>query len=198
MTKNNKFTNLTLSLSAAILVGLAGACSKSDKATAPTAAAQTSEKTASIQPAPAEAMAKLPSLEPETLAILSSNKTARVYDQVYWLTNSSVADVQKAVALIQMLPDFDRDGQRAVAHAAVKYIANTNHFLVSQPLLEGKMDPQILSIFMTDTLKRPDEVRIPILKALAESKEHRMQGEASELLVALTNHSTNEPKQVAN
>jgi hypothetical protein len=59
-------------------------------------------------------------------------------------------------------------------------------------LLEGKLDPQILSIFMTDTLKRPDRIELPVLQ-LARTEGHPMQAEAKDLLVAFSgkNHGTN-------
>jgi hypothetical protein len=192
---HNKITNsiTTVAASLALAVILCG-CGKANKA--PTVAAPALE-TAQAEPPPAPA--ELPPLAPEALAIIASNKTDVVYNQVFWITNSAISSDQKALALFEIMPDFDTDGQRAVAHAAVKYVADSNHALVSKPLLEGKLDPQLLSIFMTDTLKRPDAIRIPILKALAEKDEHRMKSEAAELLAALTNHlDESARKQVAN
>lgn len=195
MTQNNR--NLIINFIAPLAITLVVcACSKAEKPAAPMAVAPAAVAEKPDQPT---TTTELPPLAPEAIAIIASNKTDVVYNQVFWITNSAIPSVQKALALMEILPNFDTDGQRAVAHAAVKYVADSNHVLVSKPLLEGKMDPQLLSIFMTDTLKRPDAVRMPVLKALAAKDEHRMKSEATELLAALTNQpSDGAQKQVAN
>jgi hypothetical protein len=195
----NKTRNLIINLIAPLAIALAfTACGKAEK-TAPAAATPAALTAAAEKAEPASTPGELPPLAPEAVAIITSNKTEVVYNQVFWITNSAIPSVQKALALMEIMPNFDTDGQRAVAHAAVKYIADSNHTLVSKPLLDGKIDPQLLSIFMTDTLKRPDAIRLPILKALAEKDEHRMKAEATDLLAALTNHpNESAQKQVAN
>ena len=187
-----------LPLALGIVLSLASGCSKQEKAGADHAEMKTPEVQSVPSPAPTASPettiaaqppkpAELLPLPAEVMAMVASNRTASVQEQVYYITNSAFTEVQKAQTLMMILPSFSsRDDQRAVAHAAVNYVSDSTHRLISQPLLEGKLHPQLLSIFMTDTLKRSDAIKIPILKSIAAMKEHPLQGEAQDLLVAFS------------
>jgi hypothetical protein len=196
--KNKHLIKFTLPLALGVVLSLAAGCGKPEKTEAdhaemkmpdaqsiPTSIPATSPgvKT-SVQP---QKYAELVPLPAEVLALVASNHTASVQEQVYYITNSTFTDVQKAQTLIMILPSFNsRDDQRAVAHAAVAYLSDSTHKLIDQPLLEGKLHPQLLSIFMTDTLKRSDAIKIPILTSIAATKDHPFQAEAQDLLVAFS------------
>jgi tRNA (Thr-GGU) A37 N-methylase len=135
----------------------------------------------------------LPPLSEEIKYMVLTNRTASVEEQVYKIVNSDLTNIQKVQACLLMLPSQKRDGQREFAHAAVKYVTDSTHALVQRPLLEGKLDKQILSVFMTDTLKRPNRIKLPVLLELARAPGHPMQSEARDLLIAFSgkDHGTN-------
>ena len=83
-----------------------------------------------------------------------------------------------------MFETLDRTGQRSVAHAAVRFVDDQHYPMVRERLLNPTFDPAVLSVFMTDTLRRKNQVRIPALHALANLEGHPMQAEATELLPA--------------
>ncbi len=185
-----------LPLALGIVLSLASGCSKQEAPAAdhaemkapetptePAPAAKPEVKAAAQAPKPAEFLP----LPPEMIALIASNRTAAAYEQIYYITNSSFTDVQKAQVLMQLLPLFNsRDDQRALAHAAVAYVSDSTHALISGPLVEGKLHPQLLSILMTDTLKRSDAIKMPILTSIAAMKDHPLQSEAQDLLVAFS------------
>jgi hypothetical protein len=196
-TKKHSLTiKFALPLALGIALTLSSGCSKQEK----TETDHSEMKMAEIPPTPAAVPAppaiktaaatvkpaELAPLSPQIITMITSNRTASAYDRVYGITNSTLTSVQKAQSLLLILPSFDRDGQRAAAHAAVNYVDDSAHALINQPLLEGKLDKQILSIFMTDTLKRSDAIKIPVLTSIAAMNEHPMQAEAQDLLAAFT------------
>jgi hypothetical protein len=196
MTKFTSSKKIIFPLTLGIALALVSGCSKQEESTADHADAKAPEVQSVSAPVPVSPEIKtalpvkpveLPPLPAEMMALVASNRTASAPEQIYYVTNSAFTTVQKAQTLMMILPSFSsRDDQRAVAHAAVNYVTDATHGLVSQPLLEGKLHPQLLSIFMTDTLKRPDAIKIPILQSIAGSKDHPLQGEAQELLVAFS------------
>jgi hypothetical protein len=196
MKKHNTSMKFALPLALGIVLSLASGCSKQEAPAADHAEMKVPET--QTEPAPAakpevKAVAQAPKpaeflpLPPEMIALIASNRTAAAYEQIYYITNSSFTDVQKAQTLMQLLPLFNsRDDQRALAHAAVAYVSDSTHALISGPLVEGKLHPQLLSILMTDTLKRSDAIKMPILTSIAAMKDHPLQSEAQDLLVAFS------------
>jgi hypothetical protein len=189
---------LALPVALGIALSLASGCSKHEPASvdhaetkapevqsAPSpASAASAQMTTAVTPQKSEVLRPVPE---EMMALIASNRTESVQVQVYYITNSSFTDVQKAQTLMLILPSFTtRDDQRAVAHAAADYVSDATHSLISQPLIEGKLNPQLLSIFMTDTLKRSDGIKIPVLKKIAATQEHPLQAEAQDLLMAFS------------
>ena len=198
-------SKFALLLTLGIAVSIASGCSKKETADAKDAS-QTEMKMPDLQStaapaavvsaeqkmtAPAKNAGELSPLSPEILQMIESKRTESVEVQIYSLTNSlDLSATQKAQALFSILPSFNRDGQRSIAHAAVRYVDDSVYTLVSTPLLEGKLDPQILSVFMTDALNRPDSIRIPVLNSLAATSGHPMQNEAHDLLAAFSKPQT--------
>ena len=156
---------------------------------APSVAPAPAATVATTEPAPVAAPEKPEVLMPlpaDIVEMVNSNSTMSVYEQIYYITNAPFSDSEKVQALMMILPSLNREGQRAVAHSACNYVHDSTHSLVRNPLLEGKLDKQILSVFMTDTLKRPDAIKMPVLTTLAATDGHPMQYEARELLEAFS------------
>ncbi|MDB6055138.1 MAG: hypothetical protein JWN25_2661 [Verrucomicrobiales bacterium] len=180
------------SMALALFIGATG-CSKSDSndpaKSGGTNTTASSEKTSpasentsalKISSSPVE----VPPLTEETKASFLANTNFTFREQMAKINDSSLTDTQKAQLFLLLLPSFNRDGQREFAHAAVSHIKDSTYSLIFKPLLEAKSDKQILSVFMTDTLKRPNSVKLPALLQLARTEDHPMQSEAKELLVA--------------
>jgi hypothetical protein len=209
MKKHTSSLKFTLPLALGLVLSLTSSCSKQEKAGADHIEMKEPEVQSASSPAPVASpqttiaaqspkAAELLPLPAAVMAMVASNRTASVQEQVYYITNSAFTAVQKAQSLMMILPSFtSRDDQRAVAHAAVDYVNDSTHALISGPLLEGKLHPQLLSIFMTDTLKRSDTIKMPILKSIAAMKEHPMQAEAQDLLVTFS-QSTAVQQQASN
>jgi hypothetical protein len=193
---NKKHTmKFALPLAFGIALSLVTGCSKQEKAGTDSAEKKTPEvqnTTAAAAPViktvdQTVTPAKLLPLPAEVMALVASNRNATAYEQIFYVTNSSFTDVQKAQALMQILPTFtSHDEQHAAAHAITDYVSDSTHALVSQPLIEGRLHPRLLSVFMTDTLKRPEAIKIPVLKSIAAKKDHPLQAEAQELLAAFS------------
>jgi hypothetical protein len=100
---------------------------------------------------------------------------------------------EKAQALLVIFPSLDRQSQRKVAHALVKFVDDSSYGLIRRQLMDTKLHPQVLSVFMTDTLKRQNRIKIPVLLALARVETHPLKSEARELLAAYVrqDHGTN-------
>lgn len=112
--------------------------------------------------------------------------------QIYKVAHSGLTRREKALEFFRMFDRLDRQGQRKVAHAAVEEVDDADHDLIRKYLFNRDLHPQVLSVFMTDTLKRKDTIRLPVLLQLARTDGHPLQTEARDLLHSLlqTNHGT--------
>ncbi|HMP84501.1 MAG TPA: hypothetical protein PKA41_17540 [Verrucomicrobiota bacterium] len=192
-TTNPRLLNLnSLLLIAATMLPLFAGCGKAD---APQTGAEAVETlsvattvvTAEVAQSPAappsvSKLAELPPLSDDVLAILESNKTSIVEHQIHYIVNADIAPLEKAQALFLVYSQLDASGQRKVAHSAVKYIEDEHFALVREQLFDTNLQPQVLSVFMTDTLKRGFAVKLPVLFDLARYDGHPMQTEARQLL----------------
>ena len=148
---------------------------------------------AAIKAKPITEVVEIPPLSEELQTMILSNRLASVDEQLAAIAKAALNDTQKAQACLLLLPLMNRDGQRPLAHAAVGYLSDKTRALIEEPLHQGKLDPQILSIFLTDTLKQPNRVKLPVLLGLVLSPGHPMQAEAQELLANFLgkDHGTN-------
>lgn len=138
----------------------------------------------------------VPPLDPAVAAMLETNKTAMVEHRIHAVTNAELSSLQKAQVLLRLFEEVDAEGQRKVAHEVAAQVEDSRYPLIREKFIDGKVGPQVLSVFMTDTLKRPNYIRLPILLELAQLDGHPSQAEAQELLRSFvpTNYGTNWPK----
>jgi hypothetical protein len=120
-------------------------------------------------------------------------KPMMVEAQISEVAGSQHTAGEKAAELFKIFTQLDPQGQRKVALAAVSQVDDAHYALIGKYLLDPKLDPRVLSVFMTDTLKRPNSVRLPLLLELAQMNGHPLQAESRELLTALLqkNYGTN-------
>ncbi len=126
--------------------------------------------------------AALPELEPDVLAMMKTNTSSLVEVRIHFVEQWKISPVQKSLAYFSMLTNATGDDQRKLAHAAVKYVANTSHALTQQHLFNPELPRTVLSVLMTDTLKRSPSVKLPALLQLARLENHPLQDEARDLL----------------
>jgi hypothetical protein len=137
-----------------------------------------------------------PPLNSAIVGMMKTNTFGSVEARIFFVERWDITSVQKAQVLLSMLEKSEPDDQRKLAHAAVKQVANTHYGLLHQYLCNSKLPRPVLSVFMTDTLKRDNRVKMPALLTLAQLEAHPMQAEARELLSVYLgqNHGTNWPK----
>jgi hypothetical protein len=133
---------------------------------------------------PSPAAIGLPPLDPAIVALVETNKAAITEHRIFYVTNAEITETQKAQALLLLFKDVPKEDQRKVAHAAVKQVDDTIYFLAREQLLDATLPPQVLSVFMTDTLKRKNRLKAPVLLDLARLESHPLRTEAQQMLVA--------------
>jgi hypothetical protein len=126
----------------------------------------------------------LPPLDPAIVALVETNRAAIVEHRIFYVTNAEITPVQKAQALFLIFKDVPAEQQRKVAHAAVRQVDDSLYFLVREPLFDATLPPPVLSVFMTDTLKRANRVKGPVLLGLAQREEHPLRDESRQMLRA--------------
>lgn len=182
---------LVLSLASVMLSG----CKKAESPEAPPAESTNAQAIVELPmlaerpaasnavPTTAAASSEIPALTPDIVEMVSTN-TGDPLSRIDAIERMNLTATEKAQAFLLVLPTLNKDGQRQFAHAAVKYVDDTTHSLIRKPLVEGKLNIQVLSVFMTDTLKRPNAVKLPTLVSIAGKAAHPMQEEAQQLLTA--------------
>jgi hypothetical protein len=145
---------------------------------------------------PMAALAEPPPLGARVLEMMKTNSLGVIEARIYFVEKWELTSVEKAQVFLSMLAKAETDDQRKLAHAAVPFVANTNYGLIRKHLLDPKLPRVVLSVFMTDTLKRQYSVKLPALLLLAQIELHPMRTEAQELLRGYLgrDHGTNWPK----
>ncbi len=138
-------------------------------------------------------LAEPPSLDPGILSMMQTNVAGSIEARVYFVENWQIARGEKAQVFFRMLAEAGAEDQRKLAHAAVGHVANSNYTLVARHLLDTQLPKAVLSVLMTDTLKRDYHLKLPMLLSLAQREKHPMQKEARELLQGYLgkDHGTN-------
>jgi hypothetical protein len=138
--------------------------------------------TANVEPGYGLKLSEPPGLEPRIVSMMQTNVAGSMEARVYFVENWEITREQKAQVFFGMLSQAGADDQRKLAHAAVAHVANSNFALVVRHLLNAKLPKTVLSVFMTDTLKRDYRIKLPTLLTLAQAEGHPLQKEARELL----------------
>ena len=134
-----------------------------------------------------------PPLDAGIVAMMKTNNVGSLEVRIHFVESWELSPFQKAQVFFAMFEKAASDDQRKLAHAAVKYAANSNYNLLRRYLLNSQLPRPVLSVFMTDTLKRDNRTKMPVLLALARQNGHPMQSEAQELLKVYLgqSHGTN-------
>lgn len=132
-------------------------------------------------------------LDLRVLDMVKTNVFGSIEARIYYVENWDITKLEKAQACLLMFPKLDSDDQRKLAHAMVKYVEDANYLLLRTNLLNPVFDKRVLSVLMTDTLKRGYRIKVPTLLSLAQTDSHPMQSEARQLLKQYlhADHGTN-------
>jgi hypothetical protein len=201
--------NFAFGPAVAILLWLVAGCSKppapETAASLENSAAASSESVPeTIAPVPPTSVAATISQSPESaegieaevtnyVADLNAGETPVVEGLIHEITSSERTPREKAEGLFAMLPRLEQDGQRKVALVALRQVGDADYEVVLQHLFNAALDPQVLSVFMTDMLKRKSSIKLPTLLELARVDGHPLHQESGAMLRALlkTDQGTN-------
>ena len=123
-----------------------------------------------------------PPLDAKIVEMMKTNSVGIVEARIHFVEKWEITMPHKAQVFFSMFDEAKGDDQRKLAHAAVKHVANTNYALIQSHLLDPELPRTVLSVFMTDTLKRSNAVKLPVLLQLARLDAHPLQDEARQLL----------------
>ena len=123
-----------------------------------------------------------PPLDAKVIEMMKTNSVGIVEARIHFVEKWEITSPQKAQVFLTMLKSTEGDDQRKLAHAALPHIGATNYGVARQQLLNPDLSKTVLSVFMTDILKRPYEVKLPALVSLVQIEKHPLQKEAQELL----------------
>lgn len=121
-------------------------------------------------------------LAPAIVELVRTNARLVLSQRIGIVTNAAITPTEKVQALVSMLPTEDREGQRKLLHVAMRWTDDASYPVVRRVLLDPKWHPQIHSVLMTGTLKRRNQVKLPVLLELARSEGHPLRAEATQLL----------------
>lgn len=132
-------------------------------------------------------------LDAKIVAMMKTNTVGIVEARIHFVEQWAITPIQKSQVFLAMLSSAEADDQRKLAHAALPNIGATNYGLARPHLLNPKLPKTVLSVFMTDALKRAYTVKLPVLLSLAQTTGHPLRNEAQELLRNYLghNHGTN-------
>lgn len=113
---------------------------------------------------------------------VATNTVGIIEQRIQHVEQWGLSPTEKAQVYFQMFEKLDADERRRLSHAAVKCVADTNYAMIRLRLLDPTLPKPVLSVFMTDTLKRGNAIKMPTLLELARFEGHPMQAEATDLL----------------
>jgi hypothetical protein len=179
---------------AAILLGLATGCGKapeSETAAPPAESIAAAPESAPETTPPAIVAAALPAA-PQAEVIdetgtnyvvdLEGGETPVVEGMIYEIARTEQSPREKAEALFAMFPRLEPGDQRKVALVALRQIGDADYEVAAPHLMNSTLDPQVLSVFMADALKRKNTLKMPALLELTRAEEHPLHAQARQLL----------------
>ena len=133
-------------------------------------------------PRPSLPFTEPPPLDAKIVEMMKTNTVGIVEARIHFVEKWEITPLQKAQVFLTMLTSAEGDDQRKLAHAALPYIGATNYGLARRYLHNPGLPKTVLSVFMTDTLKRSYEIKLPALVCLVQVEKHPLRKEAQELL----------------
>ena len=79
-----------------------------------------------------------------------------------------------AQVLLQQIPSMPKEGQVAAAQHIVNLIPDKDHLNVMPYVRNTNLEPGFQEIIVAESFNRPDEVKLPLLLAAAQTPKHPM------------------------
>ena len=106
-------------------------------------------------------------------------------DQVGELLVADLDDSEKARQILELFPNLPEEGQVQVAEQLSFTLGDEEYPLLARFLTSGTLPEPVLEALLTGTLVRSDEIRAPILLAVATDERHPKAEEARSMLSEL-------------
>ncbi len=139
-------------------------------------AAKGSEKSGSKK----EPLGGVPVTEEKTLREKAVEAWEKQVADVIERTNVPVRDQARRVK--EVFDKLDREDQLDGIHNGLNLLPDERFAVLYDVLYDKGEDPEVLDAIFSDALNRPEEIKMPILKALRKDREHPMFFEAARIL----------------
>lgn len=101
-------------------------------------------------------------------------------DDVIERTNVPVKDQARRVK--EAFQKLAKDDQVECIHYGLNLLPDDRFAVLNDLLYDKNEDPEVLDAIFSDALNRPEEIKLPLLKALRKNREHPMFFEAARIL----------------
>jgi hypothetical protein len=91
-------------------------------------------------------------------------------------------DNQKVKHILLLFPQLPPDGQEEVAQHLVNLVPDEEYTSINQFLTNSALTEDVLDVFFSDLLNRPNSTKLPTLVNVARSPKNPKAGEAREML----------------
>jgi hypothetical protein len=91
-------------------------------------------------------------------------------------------DNQKVKHMLALFPQLPAEGQEEVAQHLVNLVADEEYTSINQFLTNNALTEDVLDVFFSDLLNRPNSTKLPTLVNVARDPKNPKSGEAREML----------------
>jgi hypothetical protein len=130
---------------------------------------------------PAVAPASIPIVQPHNL----TNATANTNDweeKIDDIVGGDDADTNKVAKLYALFPTLPPDGQEEAAQHLSNLVDDEDYKPLGEMLKNDKLPEGVLDELLADVLNRPNNLKLPLLLAVASDANHAKHDEAKDLL----------------
>lgn len=143
---------------------------------------------AQVAPAPAPAIKPLPITPDPALTInkQAEHGASTWEDKLDDILLSDSDQNSKADKILAMIPNAPPDVQTELAHHLVNMVQDDHYDGTAQLLTNAATSPDVSDVLMNDLLNRGNDIKLPMLLAIARNDNHPLRGQALDLLGLLT------------
>jgi hypothetical protein len=98
------------------------------------------------------------------------------------ILDADVEEQEKAKRMAELLPRLPEEGQMEVAQHLANLTLDEDFGLIARFLTDPTLPEDVLDVFLSDSLNRPNEVKLPVLLEVARNPQNPKAEEAREIL----------------
>jgi hypothetical protein len=117
-----------------------------------------------------------------TANIVPANVITNWEDRVDDILGSNGEDDEKLKQLLDLFPNLPEEGQVEVAQHLSNLTPDENYTPLAQYTTNAALPEDVLEVFLSDLLNRPNSVKLPMLLEIAQNDQHPKAAEARDLL----------------